>query len=63
MDLFNRLTQNVIKHQDQGYAFYFKHKDTEIKKLNGVTKEVDSNVINNNAITDDQFFDDFFQDE
>ena len=46
MDLFNRLTQNVIKHQDQGYAFYFKHKDTEIKKLNGVTKEVDSSPIN-----------------
>lgn len=28
-----------------------------------ITKEVDSNVIKNNTITDDQFFDDFFQDE
>ena len=26
-------------------------------------KELDSNVINDNSITDDQYFDDFFQDE
>ena len=26
-------------------------------------KSIDSNVINNNTITDDQYFDDFFQDE
>ena len=43
-------------------------KENNIESLNDikstpVIKEIDSNVINNNTITDDQYFDDFFQDE
>lgn len=45
MNLFKELTKNVIKDDNQGYAFYFKHNDVEIKELNGVLGELGSENI------------------
>lgn len=47
-------------------TFNFEIKNRENKKENLVeknTKKLESKVINNNYVTDDQFFDDFFNDE
>lgn len=49
MDLFNKLTKGTIKHQQQGYAFYFKHNDIEVKQIHGLTKDYDSSKITENS--------------
>ena len=40
-----KILNNVIKNYNQGYAFYFKLDDNEIKKVNGYLKEEDSDKV------------------
>lgn len=40
-----KILNNVIKNDNQGYAFYFKLDDNEIKKVNGYLKEEDSDKV------------------
>ncbi len=45
MDIFDRLTNNLIEHNDQGYALYFYNDGKELIKVNGKVKELSSDDI------------------
>lgn len=49
MELFDKITENVVVHENQGYAFYFKYNDIIIEKVNGKVSTIDSDDISFNS--------------
>lgn len=48
-ELFEKITNNVIIHKEQGYAFYFQHHDSIIQKINGKLSDDQSDQITYNT--------------
>ena len=49
MELFDKITENAVVHENQGYAFYFKYNDIIIEKVNGKVSTLDSDDISFNS--------------